>query len=162
MSDTPVLQTHATTTAVTENLLVRLAETFERLGRIYLDEQAGFFETLDALSAEQASSPVLGTTIAAQVFHTAFYIQTLERYLKDASAETDWRESWTTRSVTREQWDALRTRLQDDYACAVQQLREAPSRGDDKLEFALDIVIHSAYHLGAIRQLVKAVKKETI
>ena len=145
-----------------ESLFSLLTETFEsspQPGSIYLDKKAGLFDTLETIDAAQASREVSGTTIAAQVFHTSFYIRALGRYLDGFSGKTDWQESWTTRTVTGEEWDALRHKLREDYERAVRKLRAVERWGEDQLDFGMDIVVHSAYHLGAIRQLAKQVKE---
>ena len=77
----------------TENLFAIPTETFERTSGIYLNKGTDSFSTLEALSAEQASSPVLGTTVAAQVVHTAFYLRAMERYFEGFTGKTDWDES---------------------------------------------------------------------
>lgn len=143
----------------TENLLAILTETFENTRGIYLDKGADFFSTLAALSAAEASRNVFSTTIAAQTFHTAFYLQALERYLEGFTGKTDWNESWTTQTVTESAWDALRAQLREDNERVTQRLRAVTDWDEDALDFGLPIVVHSAYHLGAIRQLVKAVKE---
>ena len=56
-----------------------LEETFERVQGIYLDKGTSFFETLETISAVEASRPVSATcaSIAAQVEHVRFYLQVL-------------------------------------------------------------------------------------
>lgn len=143
----------------TENLFAILTETFERTSGIYLDKGADFFSTLAALSAEQASRSVLGTTVAAQVVHTAFYLRAMEHYAEGFTGETAWDESWTVQRVTELEWDALQTQLRDDYERVVGKLRAVTRWGEDALDFGMTVTVHSAYHLGAVRQLVKAVKE---
>lgn len=142
----------------TENLFAILAETFEKTSGIYLGKGTDFFSTLADLSAEQASSPVLGTTVAAQVVHTAFYLRAMERYFGGFTGTTAWDESWTVQRVTELEWDALRMRLRDDYERVVGKLRAVTAWDEDALDFGMTVTVHSAYHLGAVRQLVKAVK----
>ncbi len=145
-----------------DNLFSLLVETFESSpnpGSIYLDKKAGLFDTLAKLGASQASQEVLGTTIAAHVAHTAFYIRALERYLGGFTGKTDWTESWQTRTVTPEEWEALKAQLRGDYERASGKLRAVTTWGEDQLDFGMDIVVHSAYHLGAIRQLAKQIKE---
>lgn len=58
-----------------KNLLMLLKETFEGPGgNMYLDEGAGLFQTLDALTAQAASHEpfVGGQTIAAHCAHLAY------------------------------------------------------------------------------------------
>lgn len=143
----------------TENLFAILSETFERTGGIYLDKGTDF-STLTALNAEQASSPVLGTTIAAQVAHTAFYLRAMERYFEGFTGKTDWIDSWTVQRVTEPEWDALQTQLRDDYERVTGKLRTVTDWDEDALDFGMTVTVHSAYHLGAVRQLVKAAREE--
>ena len=149
-----------------ENLFALFTETFEsspRPGSIYLDKKAGLFDTLDVLEAEQASQERNGATIAAQVAHTAFYIRALERYLDGFTGKTDWNESWRTKEVTPDEWAALKRQLREDYERVVGKLRALQTWSDESLGVGMAIVVHSAYHLGAIRQLAKQVlAKETL
>jgi hypothetical protein len=144
----------------TENLFAVLSETFAQTSGIYLDRGADVFSTLDALSAEEASREVLGTTIAAHAFHTAFYVRAMERYFEGFEGKIDWQGSWTTRAVTPDEWKSLRAQLRDDYDRATHKLRAVTHWDEAALDFGMTIAIHSAYHLGAIRQLAKAVKGE--
>ena len=161
MSDT-LSSTSITVSAshFSENLFAILSETFERTSGIYLDRGTDFFSTLAALSAEQASSPVLGVSVAAQVVHTAFYLRAMERYFEGFTGKTDWTESWTVQSLSEPEWDALQAQLRDDYRRVTQKIHAVTDWDEDALDFAMTVTIHSAYHLGAVRQLVKAVRKE--
>jgi hypothetical protein len=60
-----------------EALLTVLEETFEKVQGIFLDRGTSLFETLETITAEEASVPVGGrcATLAAQVKHTAFYLE---------------------------------------------------------------------------------------
>jgi hypothetical protein len=142
----------------TDNLFAVLEETFARTRGIYLDGGADLFATLAELSAEEASRNVHGTTIAAQVFHTAFYMRAMDRYFEGFEGKTDWEESWTTRTVTRAEWERLRAQLRDDYDRATRKLRAVTNWDEAALDFGMTVAVHSAYHLGAVRQLAKAVK----
>jgi hypothetical protein len=143
----------------TENLFAILSETFEGTRGIYLDKNTSFLDTLSAISAEEASRPVLGTTIAAQVYHTAYYVQAMARYFGGFEGKTDWDASWTTQTVDEQEWEALKTQLQDDYARAAKTLSAVTDWGEDALDYGMTIAVHSAYHLGAVRQLVKALRE---
>jgi hypothetical protein len=60
----------------TTELFDLLDETFQRTQGIFLDRGASFFETLDSISAEEASRPVSGDakSIAAKVEYVRFYL----------------------------------------------------------------------------------------
>ncbi|HET9908232.1 MAG TPA: hypothetical protein VFQ23_16390, partial [Anaerolineales bacterium] len=65
------------------NLFQLMEETFESKHHgIYLDEGTSLFETLETVSAEEASIPVGGkcASLAAQVAHVTFFIESFERF----------------------------------------------------------------------------------
>ena len=115
MSDvSPTVSTTPATVSAphfTENLFAILTETFKRTSGVYLGKGTDFFSTLADLSAEQASSSVLGTTVAAQTVHTAFYLRAMERYLGGVTGKTDWDESWTVQRVSEPEWTPCKRSL---------------------------------------------------
>lgn len=134
-----------------------LEETFERVQGIYLDKGTSLFETLAEVSAEQASIPVSATcaSLAAQVKHVAFYLDTLEKAVRSHNYETvDWGHIWaTTREVTPGEWEAIQSELRESYRrirALLDDTHEWPS--DWEISGALAMIVHSAYHLGEIRQ----------
>ncbi len=151
-------------TQFTKELLFLLEETFESVQGVYLDRGTSLIETLAGLTAEEASIPVGGkcATIAAQVTHVCFYLDVLYRYIQTGQNEkVDWGEVWrTVREVTPEEWDALQEHLKDTYA-RTREMIQSYNRWDveDSLSGAMAIVVHTAYHLGEIRQAMCTVKK---
>lgn len=140
-------------------------ETFQQVHGIYLDRGTSLFETLGTISAEEASRPVSATcaSLAAQVAHVNFYLEVLERYLVTReSVRVDWGEIWrTTREVSPEAWAALKKKLQETYQRVLQTLNELEEWDNDAIGGALAIVVHSAYHLGEIRQALCTLKSAT-
>jgi hypothetical protein len=142
-----------------------LEEAFERHHGIFLDKGTSLFETLDRVSAEQASRPVSEgrPTIAAQVDHVRFYLDVIDRYLRGQSAaNVDWNEIWrTTKGVTPAEWTAMKGQLRESYDRVGQLLRGLiSSDNDDAIRGALAVVVHSAYHLGQIRLTARALGVE--
>lgn len=134
-----------------------LDETFERHHGIYLDKNTSLFQTLEGIDHVQASRPVGGrcASIAAQVAHITFYLEVLERYfVANDSSAADWGEIWrTVEQVTPDEWSHLRAQLKQTYRRVVVALRDVPSwESDPHLASALAITVHTAYHLGEIRQ----------
>ncbi len=146
------------------NLFALLEETFENVGGIYLDGGTSLLETLATISAAEASRPTTasGTTIAAQVFHARFYIRVLRDYIDGKSqGKIDWKESWSLSSVTDAEWDAIRNQLAGDFREITSYLKGIVDWNEDRrLGGALAIVVHTAYHLGAIRQILRGVKEK--
>jgi hypothetical protein len=142
-----------------------LDETFDNVQGIYLDKGTSLFETLATISAEEASLPVGGkcATLAAQVKHVAFYLDVLERYVRTGANErVDWGKIWReTAAITPEEWTTLKQQLRESYD-RIKQLvantAEWPS--EDHIAGAIAIVVHTAYHLGEIRQALCTVKAE--
>jgi hypothetical protein len=134
-----------------------LDETFETHHGIYLDKGTSLFETLTTVNATQASLPVGGkcASLAAQVAHVNFYLEVLERYiLTGSTGDADWGEIWrTVREVTPEEWARLQAQLMKTYRRLCANLRGIETwEAGATIGGALAILVHSAYHLGEIRQ----------
>jgi hypothetical protein len=147
-----------------DELFAVLEETFESHHGIYLDKGTSLLETLDQISAAEASIPVgsVCATIAAQVEHVIFFLEVLERYMTgEKVGEVDWGEIWSRVSgVTAAEWDALRTRLKATYEHISETLRNIENWNDnDAVGASMAIVVHTAYHLGEIRQALCMVKQ---
>ncbi len=144
-------------------LLDLLDETFENHHGIYLDKHNGLLETLELVSAEEASIPVGGkcASLAAQVAHATFYIESFERFaLQGDNSPRDWGLIWrTVEKVTPEEWEDYKSKLKAAYQRMDKLFRENPVWNEDTMGGALSIVIHTAYHLGEIRQALCVLKK---
>ncbi len=146
----------------TGNLFTFLVETFEgppKSASAYLDQKAGLFDTLEHLSADRASQPVTegATSIAAQVEHIRFYMDVLEQFMDGRTEKVDWKDSWGVQKVTPEAWATLKRDLKAAYDSVTEKFESTNEWGDDEVGDRLAIVVHTAYHLGAIRQMVKVI-----
>lgn len=143
-------------------LLSLLDETFDNTHGIYLDKDTSLFRTLGTISAQEASIPVGGkcATLAAQVTHVIFYLDVLERYVvHHDTSRVDWGEIWRTVSaVTPGEWEALKVKLEATYGRIEKLFRENETWDEDSMGGALAVVVHSAYHLGEIRQAMCTLK----
>lgn len=140
----------------TRELFDVLNETFERVGGIYLDKGTSLFETLATVTADEASRPISRqcACLAAQVNHVRYYLEVLSGYMRQQPpASVDWAASWNVTSVSPEEWDAMLQGLRDTYQ-QVRTLFESFEtwNGEEEIAGALAIVVHTAYHLGEIRQ----------
>ena len=146
----------------TKALADLLDETFERVHGIYLDRGTSLFETLETISAEEASRPVSATcaSIAAQVEHVRFYLEVLGRYAQgEAVGKVDWEASWRLTTVTPAEWDALKGRLRDTHRDILALVGDAGTwDNEDAIGGSMAIVAHTAYHLGEIRQALCTIK----
>ena len=144
------------------NLFDLLDETFETHHGIFLDRNTSLLPTLETVSAEEASIPVGGkcATLAAQVAHVTFYLEVLERYVVyHDSTPADWGEVWrTVKEVTPEQWENYKRSLRDAYDRILTMFRSNEVWDEDSIGGAMAIVVHTAYHLGEIRQALCTLK----
>jgi len=140
-----------------------LEETFETHHGIYLDKGTAFFETLGGMSAEEASQRAIDTTasIAAHVRHVVFYLEVIQRSIRgEELGKLNWREIWENdKPVSSEAWTAQVDALRAEYAKVLEMLSDpATWEREDVLGEFMAIAVHSAYHLGAIRQALAVIR----
>lgn len=148
----------------TQNLFTLLKETFEgpppRTASAYLDQGGGLFQTVENVTAEEASRPVRegAPTIAAHCAHARFYVSVLHRYMHGDIEKVDWKQSWLVQTVSPAEWEALKEELREAYSKVTEALRSLENWGERSVGAAMSIIAHTAYHLGAVRQLVRMLK----
>lgn len=114
----------------------------------------GVFGTLDALTAEEASTPVEDgrATAAAQAEHLRFSLDVSTRWLRGEREKADWSASWAVQRVDEDAWTELRLALRRAYDEFVVVIHQVPMDAE-LLEGVVASVAHAAYHLGALRQI---------
>lgn len=149
---------------VTQNLFDILDEAFITHHGIFLDKGTSLFETLEAITAAEASIPVGGkcATLAAQVAHVNFYLEVLEAYIinKDIG-NVDWGDIWRrVNKVSPEEWQGYQDQLKETYQRVLSILQNCDNWNDDRpIGGAIAMAVHTAYHLGEIRQAMCTVKQ---
>jgi hypothetical protein len=151
------MSTQIQTEHFTKALYDMLDETFDNVHGYFLDKGTSMFETLATISAEEASAPVGGkcATLAAQVKHVAFYLDVLEKAVRTQQFEQqDWDKIWReTSAVTPEEWEALKSSLRESYDCIKALINNTTEWSSERqIGGAIAIIVHTAYHLGEIRQ----------
>ena len=124
----------------------------------FLDRGVGFFMTLDKLSAVEVSKEFGGTTIAAQTEHAKFYLDRLCEFISGRTERVNWEDSWLIETVNDAEWDALRQTVRKSYENVLRCLAAVDNWTEDRTGMAIGMVAHTAYHLGAIRQISKSVR----
>ena len=156
MTTDTVLRTH-----FAESVAYLLRETFEGSPEghpsAYLDRGVGIFATLAEVTAAQASADFHGTTIAAQTEHAKFYLDRLCEFIGGRTEKVNWEDSWLIETVNDHEWDALRSTVQRSYESVLLCIASQNSWDERQLGMALGLIAHTAYHLGAMRQITKAV-----
>src|SRR5918999_351991 len=138
-------------------LLQFIDETFSQVHGMYLDKGTTLYETLDGVTAKEASRAASSqtATIAAQVEHVRFYLDVLDEIIRTQNYEKkyNWREIWeTVREVTPEQWEDLKRRLRESHERVMSTINSFENwDGPYDIGGVISIIAHTAYHLGGIR-----------
>jgi len=121
----------------------------------------GLVRQLESIDARAASArPMPGkTTIAAHVDHVHYGLALLNRWAagdENPWADADWNASWQRTTVTDDQWRSLRDNLRREAELWRQHVASRAAWDDTSAAGALSSAAHTAYHLGAIRQILAA------
>ena len=157
------MTTYIQTDHFTNALCTLLDETFDNVRGAYLDKGTSLFETLATISAAEASAPVGNrcATLAAQVKHVTFYLDVLEQSVRTQQFERqDWGRIWReTGAITPEEWEALKASLHVSYDRIKALIGDTPEwSSDQQIGGAMAALVHTAYHLGEIRQALCCLK----
>ncbi|HTL94211.1 MAG TPA: hypothetical protein VL157_01635 [Gemmatimonadaceae bacterium] len=121
----------------------------------------GLLRQLDSIDAAGASKqPAPGRApVAAHVDHVHFGLALLNRWANGEAnpwAGADWNASWRRTSVTNDEWRTLRDALRHEADAWRTVVKARTSWDDVSASAALSTAAHTAYHLGAIRQILGA------
>ena len=140
-----------------------LRETFEGgrpgEGTRYLDHAAGIRATLTSLDAAQASRSRRGhPSIAAHARHMNFHLRVVAEWMQGVRVKRDWPASFVPGEVSAEEWARLQSELEESRTEFLRVLRSLPPDKFVSEGAGIDALVHLAYHLGAIRQIDRALR----
>lgn len=123
----------------------------------------GLLRQLDAMDAATASKPPSPgrPPIAAHIDHVHFGLSLLNRWAKgdaDPWAGADWNASWRRTSVTDDEWRVMRDALRQEADAWRDVVTTRTSWDHVSASAALSTAVHTAYHLGALRQILAALQ----
>jgi len=147
----------------TKALYMLLDETFDNVQGYYLDRGTSMFETLATISAEEASIAVGGkcATLAAQVKHVAFYLDVLEENVRTQKFDpVDWDKIWReVTAVSPKEWQTIQSELRESYNRIKELINDTREWSSEReIGGAIAMIVHTAYHLGEIRQALCVLK----
>jgi hypothetical protein len=124
---------------------------------------SGLHRQLEKISAATASQHAIPgkPSIAAHVDHVHFGMSLLTRWISGEEnpwADADWNGAWKRNTVTDQQWQALRDNLRKEASTWQRAVLLRTEWDDITAAGALSTIAHTAYHLGAIRQILGAAK----
>ncbi len=152
--------------------ILQIVEEFQRVLResFYGAEQAGAFldpgpngllPVLRKLSAQDASTPVAGASIACHALHVAFSLDAFTDWIGGVRDITyDWEQSWRKSEVRAEEWVFLLERLESQYQRLGDAIAANASRDVKACWGMAGVLAHTAFHLGAIQVKVDELGKE--
>ena len=97
-----------------------------------------------------------GTSIAAQTAHAAYYVELLDPGMRGVEPVSDWPGSFRPAIVDEETWGALRERLHTSLGRFRAWVTSDVEWNERRLGDALGMLAHTAYHLGSVRQMMRA------
>ena len=119
----------------------------------------GLRASLARVSAAEASARPGGrSSVAAHVRHLQYGLELLNRWAdgEDPFADADYAASWRRQEVTDAEWETLRSELEREVRRWIAAMAEPRDWDAVRLGGTIGSVVHLAYHLGAIRQLVSS------
>jgi hypothetical protein len=119
----------------------------------------GLHRQLESISAATASQQTIAgkPSIAAHVDHVHFGLSLLTRWLSGEEnpwAGADFNGSWQRTIVSDEQWRTLRDNLRKEADQWRKAVATRTEWDDITAAGALSTIAHTAYHVGAIRQIL--------
>ena len=124
----------------------------------FVEGKEGIFEALESTSAERASRKPTPNcaSIAAHVYHIRYALRGCNAYIGGPAVEGDWESSWAKQVVDDAEWQGLKADVRYEYEFFLRWLEPNTEWSDSGVVLGvLAQLPHMAYHLGAIRQLMK-------
>ncbi len=124
-----------------------------------LDTDTGWTQTLASVNAAEASRPVApgGTTIAGQTAHAAYYLERFAAIVENRHVEADWPGSFEPSDVDEAVWEEQKARFFAVAERVAGHVRANPQWPEAHVRSVLGALVHLAYHLGSVRQMVRVV-----
>lgn len=130
-------------------------------GTWFVEKHEGILDALRTVSAERASYRIDpdSPTLAAHAYHMLYALRGLTSFLGRPEPEGSWEDSWSKQSATEEEWAELGKAIEAEYRVFLNWLDGDPDWGDepDNRTGGLAILPHMAYHLGAMRALMRLI-----
>ncbi|MCW5898445.1 MAG: hypothetical protein KIT10_04160 [Flavobacteriales bacterium] len=117
----------------------------------------GLLASLDGLTAAEASDAAQGgATIAAHAMHVRYGLSLMNRWATESGdpfADAHWQDAWRIGRVDEDRWQEIRNGLRHEVLRWEKTLHTPRDVRNMELSGMIGSVAHTAYHLGAIRQI---------
>ena len=146
-----------------KSFLTLFRECFEAIppGQDYtwfVQGREGVFDALDSVDAAQASRKPSAecSSIGAHLNHLLFALESMIAQIHGQEVQGTWESSWAKQEFSENEWETLRHDLRMAYEKVLAWLNRLPEApGELEMTGVMAILPCSAYHLGAVRQLMK-------
>lgn len=151
------MTTSVPVSVIKESTKLALGEAFDTVVGMFLDKGDSLWETLEGVTAEQASVPIAtdGNSIAGQVSHMIYYFDIMAMYMRgEEPKDKNWAKAWETIEVNNEEWTELQQQLRQRQSDLFTMIDNTPDQvfiDTDVVGGTYAIVAHTAFHLGQIR-----------
>jgi hypothetical protein len=155
MANNDSLEIRALSTLLRETLL----RADRQFAYLLNPDDPGLVETLKPLSAPTVSTPPGPgrKPIVSHANHVLYGIELANRALggeEGVYESADWEVAWKLETVSQDGWQDLVSRLAEQSNLLLEQVRQPREWNEILLTGAFSIAAHTAYHLGAIRQML--------
>lgn len=143
-----------------EEILYALDECFDgegRSGGVFLEpEDPGLVSILAKLNAKDASTPIVGMSIANHIYHLIFALDVFIKRAKayESATNIDWNTSWQELPLNEAEWEQMKK----NFACVREEATSLARNYDDNkigyekhLRLVMGLLTHTIFHLGVIR-----------
>lgn len=161
MTDSMPLTTH-----ISRSLKTLLSETLFRAdsrgGFILNRGEPGLLDTFKSLSAQSASkAPAPGRKpVCSHANHVLFGLELIDRAIhgdEKAFDGADWDVAWRLEGVDDRQWADLVQRFEKTAGSVLESAPQHTDWNEIMLTGVYACAAHAAYHLGAIRQILREI-----
>ncbi|MDQ3332782.1 MAG: DinB family protein [Planctomycetota bacterium] len=157
---------------VIPTLIDQFRETFEgevRPGWCWITDgpaDTAVLGTIDRLTADEAFAPPVpgARSVAAHVAHLRFALDLTTERLRGENPQADWKPSFDLPDTTATGWESLKKDLRRAYdavLAAFERNKDLPPQEWVPINLVglAAMTAHNAYHLGAIRQIARVVRR---
>lgn len=124
----------------------------------------GFTTVIKDITADVASKPIVkgGTSIVGHAEHLRWSLNFALQFFEGKTPNANWEESWKLRAVNTPAWESVQLDLIDAYEAVKAQIAAREDWSNPEfLKGTLALLPHAAYHLGAIKQMILVLTKES-
>ena len=81
----------------------------------------------------------------------------MREFINGRTEPVNWEDSWLIDTVNEDEWKALRESVRRTYDETLKCFATVEDWNEDSVGEAMAMITHTAYHLGAVRQIAKTV-----